>query len=283
MSTFSPVAEQPAISEAPASTPFTRTTLGEWGRQLPIGILHEGALHRNFTFKRFTAAQEREIEIVKREKKGMGQPDFVLEVLSRMVTQLGPHNFESMRDVERRVVLQSLWMADIFVLWVWLRIDAMGNDVKFRMTCRGCREDLKPEVSLEDIDVKVVDSVSQLTWPYALRDGLILSGAVEKNLILQPPRWSVLLGDKNRKTAIVDLKVSVSIGAIRRAGDGTKSAGRKDFDEMTKFDLEHLQREVDDHSPGIEMEFSTDCDKCGTENRYGFDWTYDFFFTASSL
>lgn len=284
MSTFSANPEQFSVPDTISTTELRKTTLGELGGLLPIGVASEGALHRQFAFRRYTTANEREFETIRKEKKNISTPEFVIEILSRMCTRVGPYDFDSLDPSQRRLVLQNLYMGDVFYLWTCLRIEALGPDVRFKLDCAACRTELRPGVDLNSIDVRYVDQPSQLFWKHTLRDGLELGSSVEKELILQPPRWSILISnERNKKTAISDLKVSVAIGSIRQVGDGKKSPTRRDFDSMSKYDLEFLQKSVDDHAPGIEMEFEVECDQCDHKNRYGFDWTFDFFFGASSL
>lgn len=275
-------APQPPLPDGGEEPSLSDSTFEDWGKRLPIGVLADGGLHRGFEFRRFTMKEERALEALRKKRRRTSMGEFVAGVLSHMLTQLGPYDFAGLKESERRLLVHQMWLPDVMYAYVWLRIDALGEMVKFRLQCPTCAHKYVFPADLHRTDVTIAENMAALVYTHSLRDGLETADGLVHDLILQPPRWSAyaaLKADSN----VGDAKLRTMMSAIRQIGDGKFPATLSIVESLTKFDLEHLQKVIDDRTPGPDLDLETECSGCGSLNHAAMDWTWDFFFTASSL
>ena len=279
-------AEQPPIPEAGHVPNVTASTFGDWGARLPVGFLKDGELHRGFAFRRFTMKEERALEKMRKKKRRQSMGVLVTNVMAHMLTHLGPYDFEAMTEGQRRMVVNQMWMPDVMYAYIMLRIEALGAEVKFDVECSRCGHRWKFPADLSLTDVKVAEDPMALVRHYHLRDGIEPpSGAGDEivhDVLLQPPLWQAMAALKNDGN-MGDAKLFLMSSAMRQIGDGKIPPIPAVLETLTKFDLEHLQRAIDDLTPGPELVLDVPCPACDHMNKRNLDWSWDFFFTASSL
>jgi len=279
-------AEQPSIPKG-EEVPLTFSTVRDWGQRLPIGLLAGGQLHRDFGFKQFRMKEERELDAVRKDAKRMSMADFVAAVLSHMLTVLGPYqDFQSLSEQERKMIVHQMWLGDVMYAYIYLRISALGEVIKFKVECPSCGTKSDLPADLYDTDVKIAEGEAALVRSIMLRDGLILEAGGEpvKNLYIQPPRWNAMTSLRAPGTfSLGDVKMAILLSSIRQAGEGRFPLTSQVLDLLTKYDLESLARSIDSMSPGPDMTVETICPACQREGKHPLDWSYDFFFTSSSL
>lgn len=283
MSTFSAVAEQPAFVPG-TERKITRTTFREWGARLPLGILKDGQLHRQLAFRDFGYKQEQQVSALKASSRGSTVSEFTAGVLGIMLTQLGPYQLDSMNEHERRLLITHAWQQDIMYAYLWLRIDAMGEEFKMNLKCPACGHDWRTHIDLLDTDVKVCETPESLTFPHKLkRRGMQVGDQVYWDLILQPPRWASML--VRESGGEVDQSLSLMHGAIRQLVGMPEGSvvPRAAMETLHKQDIELLKRTVNDNTPGPELDLESTCPNCRHEVKHGINWAWDFFFTAASL
>lgn len=277
--------EQPPIPDNGYQPRISETTLDLWGRQLPVGFLQDGQFHRNIEFKQYTMAAERELA---KTRKGAGKSNaaaFASSVLAEMITSLGPFgDFQSLSLGQRKLILGQMYMADILYAYILLRIDALGPEVGFDIQCPFCDEKAQMRSSLESLDVTVPEEPAAIVRKHTLFTPVKVGdkGSVEV-LCLQPPRWSTMANMKVRKNPdLTTLKFDLVTAAIMCAADGTPlHAGF--VDQLTKKDFEYLTKEVDNNTPGPDLQLEYECPSCGQESGQSLRWDFDYFFGASSL
>lgn len=260
------------------------STVGDLGHFLPVGVLQGGQLHRGFAFKRWTTREERWIERFKAEHKGLTAADLVTAALAHFLTGLGPFSdFQALGEAERRLIVSQLWLPDVIFALIQLRISALGEEIAFDLRCPACDHRWRYGVDLRRTDVVVAEDVSALTWRYDLRDPLPTAKGDVDYLVLQPARWFALVG----VGADADVKARIAAASIRRMGDHEDLVPTPDIlDDLGKYDLEHITAEVDENTPGADLELAVVCPKarCRHEFRHAIvPMNWDFFFGASSL
>jgi len=284
-------AELAAIPAKGSGAPeHSLTTFQMLGDQLPIGILDAATLHRNFAFRRYDYGVERQLAV--KRKKTRAPAEYVVEVLAHMLTVLGPHtDFQALDDPQRRLIVQRMWMHDVLYAYFSLRRQAMADELSVGCTCPTCNTKWKFTGDLSQGDVKVVESPASIAWNHALKDGVLAKpsatrrGGCVKDVVLQPPRWECMMGlsRKSGRTDPVHAKVRIIASAIRQLGDGTHVMTQEVIDTMTKYDIEHVTKALDDNVPGPDMTLEPECPECETELRVPINWDWDFFFGAASL
>jgi hypothetical protein len=282
-------AEQPPVPVdgtrflRPAAVP-----LGVVGPQLPIGVLRGSELHRGFALARFSTRTERELEEKRRNSQGpMTNPEWITRVLMQQVQRLGPYDFTALSDPERRIALSQCWLVDVLYLILWMRVVALGPEIRFNLKCARCGTEFRAPANLENIDVHVAAGPNVLARRFEFRDGITVNGKEYKAAIVDPPRWQTMLVAPT-KGKINGLELSILLGGIRHVvhEDGSiAQPSMDDLDELSKYDLEHLRQFIDSESYGPSMELTSVCpnEQCGHETDHGVDWSWDFFFKSASL
>lgn len=268
--------------------PCVMTTQGEFGQQLPIGILQNQMLHRQFSFKRYNSRVERELDEERRKQKNLNAIDWATIVLARLLTRLGPYTaFEQLSEQERRQVIYNCATQDVMYMLICLRSQAMGPEVRFNLTCQQCGHEWRPSIDLGEIPIRATTTIDQLARVYTLREPIEFgNGKTYTKLVVDQPKWSALAGFKSK--SFVSAEFQTLIGAIRYAFGETDDvpplpASEAFLDEFGKYDFEHLRALLDEKSLGPDMALSADCPECSKTNKYGLDWSWDFFFKSPSL
>jgi hypothetical protein len=282
------VAEQPPVPDATVFLKPDPVPLGEVGQQLPIGVLRDGSLHRGFALGRFTTRTERELDEMRRANQGpLTNPEWVTRVLMRQLQRFGPYDFQALTEPERRIALAQSWLVDVMYAILWMRIGALGPEIRFSLKCARCGTEFKAPANLEQLDVRVAPGPNALARRFSFRDGITVKGREYRTALVDPPRWQTMLIPP-KKGQINGLELSILLGGIRHVEheDGTiAQPTTEDLDELSKYDLEHLRRFIDEETYGPDMTLTSVCpnEQCGHETNHGVDWSWDFFFKSASL
>lgn len=270
---------------APAKPLFRTVELQAQGPNLPVGIMVNGQRSRPFRLRPFRLKEEKEISKLKQEGKAMTMGKFVMQVLSKMLVTCGPHNFDQMKESERQLVIANLTMADVLYIYLYLRYDALGADepVGMRITCVSCNGDYNWYGDLRTIEVQVADDAAPLERDFELRDGIQMRGEMRRKLKLGPLVWSSFIalsaGDMTEKATNI---IMSSIVGVEGIDQNPFLMSKNEMDEMTKYDVNALQAEIDDHTPGPKLLIEPECPHCKYKQRAQLDWGWDSFFSRSA-
>lgn len=278
------------------SGPFEVRTMRELGPQLPVGFVHEGRRVRNFRLRPFRLKDERALSEIREKRKGLTMGEFVASILSHMVQTVGGHAFDMMKDGDRRLVIASLPMADALYMYLYLRADALGIDepVPLNLQCPSCRARYKFRADLGSLEVRVVpDSIIDLRRTYTLRDGIDIGGQTRHTLYMEPLKW----GAFERREFSASSKADREIAVIRHSVVGVEGVDQTPFmlhveqmEDLTKYDLEGITRDIEDNGPGPQMVIEAKCSGdalelgggCGAEYLAPIEWDYDSLFSRAS-
>lgn len=271
-------------SDWPKQNGIVETTFGAWGRRMPIGILRGGKLHKDFAFRRWTSKQDRELEEVRANSGAMSVQEFVGKVVCHMLTQLGPwQDFQGLPESERLAITNQMYLGDVMYLYVWLRIEALGQRIVFRMRCPGCKKLFKMVADLRQTDVSAVESPDTLIKSLKLKDGIEVGETLEHNILVHPPQWIAMGSVKADTTNQHDVKTQIILSSLRQIGESVHPPAPQVLDTLTKYDLEMLTRVIDDMNPGPDLTLEARCAKCGVEFKSPLEWSWSFFFDGVSL
>jgi len=273
----------PVMDGAPA---FTESTFQMLGDQLPIGLFQGGELHRVFSFLPYNMRVERVVATIR--KKHPHPAAYVPRILGALLSSLGPHaDFQALDENSRMVIISQMWLGDVMYCWFQLRRAALGDELSASLQCPSCEERYTFCGDLSQADVKVTTGPDSLTWRYELIHGVPVKEETVKSVVLQHPRWNSMmsLARSRKKNSIdpVQVRIALTHGALRQVGDGTSPFTMDIMDEMTKLDMERLQKEIDVHACGPDLTLECVCTHCSYEHRIPVSWEWDFFFTAASL
>lgn len=264
-----------------------KTTMGERGDLLPVGMsgTPDGPRMRDVSFRNWTARDEKAVGAYRDKDRTLNPAQFATRVLAHFLRRFGPWDFDSMTEPERINAVRTAWGADVFHAWVQLRRRALGDDLAMSLTCGFCKFEI-PEyrVDLSTMEVDVLGDDEGLERTVPLRDGFEFRGEVRKAPVLNPIRWSTYEGFKSFGDGALntgELKAGVILGSIVGV-EGLKGAlvlPDNAVDEIGKFDLELLVREINAGQPGPDLSIEVPCPKCGSQIRRSVSWVYDSFFS----
>lgn len=264
-----------------------RTTLGELGTKLPIGVVDSktGNLGKHFAVRPWRLKEERAIGKIRAENEHSSVAEYVSMVLAYMCTKFGNHDFEKMKIEERRLIISTAFMADVFYAYVWLRREAIGPELKLDLTCNSCRAKFVFAGDLDSIEVGTIDNVTDADWEYKLKTPIEIRSKLIDGFKLGPSRWNELerIPAGTRRFDTGAAKSAIIRGSIREAGElGAIPLVDEELDELTKYDLERITGLINERPIGPTMSIEGKCTMCGAPFEHAIEWATDNFFEPSS-
>ena len=268
-----------------------KTTLGDYGDKLPIGILHDGRLYKDIILKKWRTKDERELG--KKFPTDAGMAEHVSIVVANMCSKLGPHDMDSLSDAEKSVIVSTMYMADVFYAYTLLRLRTMGKNLRLTITCPtpGCGVEFPYVGNIETIEVTYVDDLDDILWTYDLQEPVEIRKQKVEKFRLAYPKWSVMEQGRGN-TNEAEVKTLTILGSIVGLNDGQEpvSLTMLEMDEISKIDFEGLVEGINDHFLGPKMGIEGECtpEICTKLKRGGhkfifpIDWRYKNFFARSS-
>jgi hypothetical protein len=266
----------------PAGGKITKATFAEHGATLPLGIEHDGGLSKEFTARDWTMREDKAVGLIRDKAGELGVGRFMAEFLSIMLLRVGPHDFENMKPAERVLLVNQMFLGDVFFLYVWLRVESLGPELLLEFKCPKCGAPISMNADLNSLDVRSAAAVDDVRWTYDLAKPFAVRGDEAKTLLMGPPRWSVLSGLKGQ-AHLGAARFSTVKGAIWGVeGKGEIALADHELDPMKKLDIERIQNSVDEHFVGAEMALEVECEGCAKSSLISLDWGFDSFFSTSS-
>lgn len=271
----------------PAKPQFVVKTLSELGPNLPVGAAAAGERVRPFRVRPYKMKQEKALASLRDDAKGNNIGTFVADALALMLQTVGPHNFDTMKDGQRQLVINQLSMPDVLYLYLYLRYEALGDEpVLMLVRCAACTTEFKWYGDLGSMDVKVVeDSKTELVRTYELRDPMMFRGQMVSKLKLGLIKWDVFSRPEfQSRGSMQNATISASIVGVEGhdALPGTFQVASNDLDDMTKFDMSGLIRDIEQNTPGPQLDIEPECPSCQHKQKMMLDWSWDSFFARSA-
>jgi hypothetical protein len=258
-----------------------KTTLGEWGRKLPVGMVEGDKFNREFTFRDLNFGVEREVQklVAKEETKTLGSHATL--VLSQILTSLGGQRLDPAKYDETRALLAKCWLADVMYMWLWARRESCGKDLEINFPCTNqeCRfvESPTPVYDLDSFDVVTADSVDQLHGQYATKTPYEVRGQTVNAFRLQPPTWSIYMGN-DAVSAEMDAKVMLA-GICGTDKHESILLTDQEVDCFRRLDHVGVQAAINKLVFGPKLVVEHACPKCHRESKLFLDWQFDSFFS----
>lgn len=296
MSDPNQVVREKMVGEAPASSgdggekkePPRRikTTIAELGPNLPVGYLVGGSLVKDLKDRVWRTKDER--ELAKMRKKNQSMASYLTMVIGQMFSKFGPHQFAvDQKPAEKQVVIGQAYMGDVFYAYMYLRQQVIGNELVMNITCPtpDCGS-FKFTGDLGSTEVNKVDDPEALLWEHKLLRPIELRGKEITKFRLSTPLWHSLVSSSKDDNFNETLgKIMVVQSSIIGLNDepGMIALTDAEMDEVGKKDLEAIAHRANDEFIGPKMGVEGKCPKCEREFNAPIDWSYDRFFTTSSL
>lgn len=260
---------------------FTTKTLIDNGKALPVGIIAGERLDKSLDVLPYKLKQERELAKIKRP--GLPVGEYVQTALSLLVARFGPHDFTKMEPGERKLIIAQAWFPDILYAYLYVRYNSLGSDYPIEAQCPACRTLNKDIVGdLSTVEVAVVSDPKALNWDVELRDGVPIMGKVRNKIRLQPPVYGMLDFGAAVDGELPFLNVLRACLVSAEGVEGPPVILDNDADEMSKWDIESVQRSIEEHTPGPRMVVESLCRRCKGEMRSVINWASESFFSLPS-
>jgi hypothetical protein len=240
---------------------------------------------RDFSFKRWNLAKEKELGEIRRQHPNANLGDWASVLLSEMLVKLGPHDFPKLNEAERRLILSQMYMQDVLYMYFWLRYTAMGPGLTVKMECPFDEYKFDWPGDLKTLDIRVPDSIEAACWEFELESPFTIRGTESKKWNLGPVRWSAVeQSNIGRRANQGKLKAIMIHASILRVDGKEVAIAEHELDEMTKRDLERHIGQIDLHAVGPDLSLDVRCPnpKCDRRWTTSLDWSYDSFFSISS-
>lgn len=257
-----------------------KTTLKEWGRQLPIGLNPgESKFVRDFEFREFLFNVEREVSDAIQKANANSVSANATLVLSKLLTKLQGHPCDPANPEATQALLARCYVADVMYMWLWARYESMGNEFQMPFICAFCGnvEEPIPTFDIGAIDVNVPDNPTELEAEFKFSQPYRIRGKDTKLFKVRPPSWSVFIGTSQANWNYKSRLFQASIFASDTE-EGGLTITEVELDAMKRKDYKGLEKAIDKIAAGPMLALDIDCKKCKKTNKRMLDWEYETFF-----
>src|SRR6478609_201187 len=284
-------AGRPVASPEPEAAPsesiakrFT-LTMAERGPVLPVGVkTPSGDLARDLSARPWKTKDERALGKLK--KPNMSMAGYVATVIGYMYSRLGAHEWSPETPMpERLVVINQMYMGDVFYAYMWLRREVIGNELHMNVECPSCKKGFRFEGDLGSTHVQCVHDLSGLAQTYTLKDPIDVRKKKVTVFQMRPPRWGALALKEGESLNEATAKIASIRSSIVGLNDDPNEITLTDdeLDELSKKDLEGISALLNTDYLGPRMVVEGDCPRCEAPFKQMIDWSYGGFFTSSSV
>lgn len=267
---------------------YRKTTLGEQGSQLPIAL---DSSDRTFALKEFNYGEERKIDDMRSKKGGAGNHPgrTVTTVLAHMLTKWKGEDLSQTEHKKIEAKLRDSSMEDVLFAWVFFRTMEIDPVIELDITCirPSCAKKYDWRGDLRGLEIEVADEQIE-PIPFKLSGPLTWLREEYDTLMLMPPKWSVMNLVKEGGN-MADIKAKLAMSAVHSLRNSAHpeqapiSVSERALDFVHKRDVDRLVRAVNDLFPSMDSSFELECPHCKHKHETSLDWTWDFFFGASSM
>lgn len=272
-------------------------TLQELGNQLPIPA-ESG--RQSFAFRTWRLPEEKKISELRNKHKNLGK--FVRETFAFMLSDFGGRKMESMDEGEKKLLLNQMPFANIFYMWMYLRYEALGEQLKMApLDCPHCAGEVKDVVAdLNSLEIKCGGFVQAEdgTWSedpkqgrtkdYKLKKPIQIGDVTVHSVRLGYTPWDAMerlpINERNFGSIKEAMMTASILGGLAEESD-TLLPLQKDLvlKNLSKRDIEGYYDQLDEHNGGPVLAMTIPCPHCGKEFLQPLNWTYEYFFGNSSL
>lgn len=278
-------------SEPEKESSRIKTTVGDYGERLPVGILKDGILHKDISIKRWNTKGERELGAKVASDASIAE--YVSVIVANMCTHLGPHNMDELDDGEKSLIVSTMYMADVFYAYTLIRIKAMGPRLRTMIKCPrpGCSVEFPYVGDLNTTDVVAVENIDDILWTYNLEEPIEIRKKTVTKFQMAYPKWTIMQ-EQRGNTNEGEVKAHTILGAVVGLEDEETPVilTINEIDELSKIDYEGILEGINENYLGPKMAIEGECTKevCTRFKRGGekfvfpIDWSYKNFFGSSS-
>lgn len=269
-------------------------TFQDLGYQLPVPLAKDKP-RPSFAFKTWRMPEEKKMSEIKSRNKNFGKQ--VRESFDFMLKEFDGQSWASLDANTRKLLLNQMPFANIFYMWIMLRVDALGEKLLMQdMECPHCQATIsKFEADLMSMEVKcaglngnmeVVEYEQKAC--YELKKPMEIGEVLVTKIFHGFTPWDSmerLPNDAKPNMGLVKeqmLKSSYLGAGIEGSEKEAQISKELVLEALSKKDIEGYYVAIDKHNGGPVLAINYACPHCEKEVTQGLNWTYDYFFVNSS-
>lgn len=267
-------------------------TLRDLGYQLPVPVATK---RPSFAFKTWRMPEEKKISEIRARNKNFGKQ--VRESFDFMLKEFDGQKWDSLDANSRKLLLNQMPFANMFYMWIMLRIDALGEKLKMQdMECPHCQANiskfeadlLSMEVKCSGLNEKLENIPHEPKAVYELKKPIEVGEVTVTKIFHGFTPWDSMErlpseGKPNMGAVKEQMLKSSYLGAGIEGSDKEVALAKEAvLEALSKRDIEGYYTAIDAHNGGPVLVLNYDCPHCEKEVSQGLNWTYDYFFVSSS-
>lgn len=284
----------------------TTRILNDLGDSFPIGVVdyHEGKkiLKKSFELRDLPTENEKALGRFRKqnERSKVLEMLTVTKLMSLMFSDIAGEKVD-FSNLGSNVItpeavglfkVNNLYVADVFYAYCRARINEMGDESPFPLTCPSCGHTEVIQLDLTTMDVLCVDDPEDLDIEVELYHGFDSpNGGKIKKVYVTPQRWGDLCSDEFGECG--DDEILMKLYFIEKSTkykfkkDGKElesPLGPNDMKQLKKVDREKIATVISTLNVGPSFTIDGKCPNpnCNLEFPVSIDWRYADFFSISS-
>lgn len=265
-------------------------TLADVGRRLPLGYRDQTEkLHREFEIVEWDWDVEEELGELAEKNQDMKMGVYISEIVGRGLKSLGELDFTKLRRSQRRLVVSQLYHADVLFVYAWIRIAALGKNLKLeKFKCESCQfEHVGVAGDLTTLRVKIHRGEDVPTTEVELERGFRYGKSEVRRVRVGPMKWAFMeTSDVSTLTNPAKLRIATlryGVVGVEGVENGAPVViTREHAREMGPGSVNRLVAAVNEVGGGILFEIDGECVRCRAKFSQTINWVYDSFFELSS-
>lgn len=269
------------------------TTLDELGPNLPIlpnSLTIQKPKDKSFSFLEWDMEIEEKISEIQSKAKNIGH--LVSQMMCLLLDQFCGQDFQSLPEEQKILNINQLEFPNVMYLFIYLRTEELGYDLKMDVTCPACKKLNKDFVAdLRTLEVHQKDESHKRSHAYDLIKPILLeNGDVVQAVHYDVSKWDAMeratpdVADNAGKMKQLLFRSSVTQVEVKSDKDKTKNYPIDlVIKKLKKVDIEKISSAITQNNAGPLMAMKGNCIHCQAEWYRVIDWSYNYFFDSSSL
>ncbi len=261
-------------------------TMQEYGKRLPVGIVQDDQLLKEFDIDPLNWGREKKISSLMSSqewKKRITLSNYIGMILAHTVKSVGGVDISKF-SIEKKINLfKEMYQGDVFYMYAYLRLISNGPELTLEnIECTNNNEHkFGVVVDVSAMKVVNIENISELKRDFELKDGITLDKEIRKKITIEPSKWNVLsIGANTSEAELMEKTFLNSLIQIEGFSSGLKFPEHV-LNELTKTDTNIIEENLLMMHTGPVWTADLECPQCGTEMIWSIDWTFKDFFTNS--
>lgn len=257
----------------------------EYGKRLPVGIIQNNILNKEFDLKKLTWGIEKNISAMMmtpeyRRTESIGK--YIATILAHTVTNVGGTDITNFTYDKKIRLFNSMYQGDIFYMYAYLRLISVGHEMWMKNAQCINNNNHVFDYCLDVSSLKVlhIERPEQLKHTFELHDGIIIEKEAKKRVTIVPQRWEAIdLAVGTSEMEMFEKMFLSSLDSIEGMPDIDLPEHK--LENITKTDMNIIKNNLDTKMMGPIWSIEIKCPQCNQRMFHSVNWMFDDFFTNS--